>query len=117
MAPWKEYGRYGTVGIELLVSMALGYYGGRALDARLGGHGWITFVGFLFGVAVGFRSIFAAGRHMEKDALEEERKEREEAKARAWEETHARRHDEEAVVEQRHDDHGGGESGAEGGDG
>jgi ATP synthase protein I len=69
-------GRYGTVGIELIVSMALGYYAGRALDARIGGRGWITFIGFLLGVAVGFRSIFATARHMQKDIERAEKRQR-----------------------------------------
>jgi ATP synthase protein I len=76
MTPWREYGRYGTVGIELIVSMALGYYGGRYFDARVGGGGWLTFLGFLFGVAVGFRSIFAAARHMQRDVERQERRAR-----------------------------------------
>lgn len=74
---WRDYGRYGTVGIELIVTMALGYYGGRALDTRLSGHGWITFVGFLLGVIVGFRSIFVAGRHMQRDVERAEKADRE----------------------------------------
>jgi ATP synthase protein I len=76
MNPWKDFGRYGTVGIELILSMAIGYYGGRAIDARVGGHGWVTFAGFLAGVAVGFRSIFATARHMQKDIERAERSER-----------------------------------------
>jgi hypothetical protein len=76
MTPWREYGRYGTVGIELLVSIALGYYGGRAIDVRVGGGGWVTFTGFLFGVSVGFRSIFVAARYMQRDIEREERRAR-----------------------------------------
>jgi hypothetical protein len=76
MTPWKEFGRYGTVGIELLLSMAIGYYGGRALDVRVGGHGWVTFLGFLGGITVGFRSLFATARHMEKDIERAEKRDR-----------------------------------------
>jgi ATP synthase protein I len=74
MTPWKDLGRYGTVGIELILSMAIGYYGGRAIDARVGGHGWVTFLGFVGGVAVGFRSIFATARYMPKDIERAERR-------------------------------------------
>jgi ATP synthase protein I len=91
MTPWREYGRYGTVGIELIVSMGLGYYGGRALDARVGAGGWITFVGFLLGVAVGFRSIFAAARYMQRDIAREERRARGED---PWNEDDPKGHDE-----------------------
>jgi len=73
MTPWKDFGRYGTVGIELLVSIAIGYYGGRAIDTRVGAHGWVTFLGFVLGVAVGFRSIFATASHMQKDIERAER--------------------------------------------
>jgi ATP synthase protein I len=73
---FRDYGRYGTVGIELIISMAIGYYGGRYLDARIGGHGWVTFVGFLLGVILGFRAIFAAGRHLQRDAERAERADR-----------------------------------------
>jgi F0F1-type ATP synthase assembly protein I len=75
-ADWRGYGRYGTVGIELIVTMALGYYGGRYLDARVGGRGWVTFAGFILGIVLGFRAIFAAGRHMERDVERAERADR-----------------------------------------
>jgi ATP synthase protein I len=67
MTPWKDYGRYGSVGIDLILSMAVGYYGGRWIDARVGAHGWITLAGFLAGLGVGFRTIFRAGKHMQRD--------------------------------------------------
>ena len=74
---WRDYGRYGTVGIELIVTMALGYYGGRYVDARIGAHGWVTFVGFGLGVILGFRAIFAAGRQMQRDVERAEKTDRE----------------------------------------
>lgn len=98
MTPWKDFGRYETVGIELLLSMAIGYYGGRAIDTRVGGHGWITFVGFLAGVAVGFRSIFATARHMQKDIERAEKRERGE---HPWQEEPARRDEDDADTPQK----------------
>jgi len=76
MAPFKEYGRYGSVGLELLLSMAVGYYGGRWIDGRFGGHGWLTLAGFLAGVVVGFRAIFQVGKHMQRDIERAERRDR-----------------------------------------
>jgi len=67
MHPLRDVGRYGTVGIELLVSMALGYYGGRWLDDRWGAHGWLTGVGSFLGVAAGFYSIWKASQSMQND--------------------------------------------------
>ena len=76
MTPWKQYGRYGSVGIELILSMALGYYGGRWLDGKLGTHGWLTWIGFAVGVYAGFRSLFVTAKKMQKDIETEEREER-----------------------------------------
>jgi ATP synthase protein I len=76
MHPLKDVGRYGTVGIELLVSMALGYYGGRWLDARWSTGGWFAGGGAFLGVVVGFYSLWKASRTMMRDIEEAERRER-----------------------------------------
>jgi hypothetical protein len=76
MLPLKDFGRYGTVGIELIVAMAFGYYGGRWIDQKVGAGGWITGIGALFGVVVGFYSIWRAAQTMERDVLRAEKKER-----------------------------------------
>jgi len=76
MSPWKDFGRYGSVGFELVLSMAIGFYGGRWIDARLGAHGWITLVGFLGGTGVGFRMLFQASKSMMRDIERTERKDR-----------------------------------------
>jgi membrane associated rhomboid family serine protease len=67
MHPLRDLGRYGTVGLDLLISMALGYYGGRWLDARVGAQGWVTGAGALLGVIVGFYSLWKASRTMQRD--------------------------------------------------
>lgn len=75
--PWKAYGRYGSIGIELVLSILLGYYGGHWLDGKVGGDkGYITAAGFLIGVYAGFRSLFAVAKKMQRDIEEEEMKER-----------------------------------------
>jgi len=75
--PWKAYGRYGSIGIELVLSILLGYYGGLWLDGKIGGgHGYITGLGFLIGVYAGFRSLFVVAKKMQRDIEEEEMKER-----------------------------------------
>jgi F0F1-type ATP synthase assembly protein I len=77
MHPLRDVGRYGTVGIELLVSMGLGYYVGRWIDGKVGGHGWGTGIGAFLGVVVGFYSLWKASQSMQRDALRAEREERE----------------------------------------
>lgn len=75
MKGMKAFGRYGSLGFELLASIAVGYYGGLWLDRKLGTH-WIAFVGFLLGCYAGFRTLFKAASHMQRDIELEERLER-----------------------------------------
>jgi F0F1-type ATP synthase assembly protein I len=77
VTPWKDYGRYGSVGIELVVSVVLGYYAGHWLDGKWGGgRGWLTAIGSIVGVYAGFRAIFSAASHMQADIERAERRER-----------------------------------------
>jgi hypothetical protein len=77
VTPWKDYGRYGSVGIELVVSVVLGYYAGHWLDGKWGGgRGWLTAIGSIVGVYAGFRAIFSAASHMQADIERAERLER-----------------------------------------
>jgi F0F1-type ATP synthase assembly protein I len=79
--PWKAYGRYGSVGIELALSIVIGVLGGRWLDDRYaGGHGWLAIAGLVVGVYAGFRQVFRAAKEIER---ENERADREDAAARA----------------------------------
>ncbi len=75
--PWKAFGRYGSLGIELILSMAIGYYGGRWLDGKLGTQGWLAGIGFFIGLYSGFRQIFRAAKQMQLEADREEAEERE----------------------------------------
>jgi F0F1-type ATP synthase assembly protein I len=73
---WKDLGRYGTVGLELVLSILIGFFGGQWLDKKFGGgHGWLTIAGFVVGCYAGFRSIYKAYRVMQRQAAEETRRE------------------------------------------
>jgi ATP synthase protein I len=75
--PWREYGRYGSVGIELVLSIMLGWYVGHWLDGKIaGGHGWLTAAGFVIRVYAGFRALFMAASYMQRDIERAERRER-----------------------------------------
>jgi F0F1-type ATP synthase assembly protein I len=71
----KAYGKYGAVGMELILSIGVGYYFGAWLDGRFGTH-WIAFVGFLLGCYAGFRALFRVAKQMQRDVELEERMER-----------------------------------------
>ncbi|MBM4339617.1 MAG: AtpZ/AtpI family protein [Deltaproteobacteria bacterium] len=54
----KEWFRYGGIGVEMLASVLIGAFGGYGLDYLLDTRPWLMIVGFIFGSAAGFRSIF-----------------------------------------------------------
>lgn len=69
----RGVGRYGTAGLELVVGMGIGFFGGRWLDQRFGGgHGYFVIGGVIFGLVAGFRNLFRAAKNMQKDLEREE---------------------------------------------
>ncbi len=69
--PWKSVGRYGTVGIELVLSVLIGLFGGQYLDVRFGTK-WIWMVGFITGIYAGFRGLLKTAAKMSRDIEEAE---------------------------------------------
>ena len=66
--PYNEMGRYGGVGIELILAMLLLGGLGHWLDGRyFGGHDYGMFIGGALGVAVGVRTLVQAAKRMQKD--------------------------------------------------
>ena len=78
----RGLGDYGTVGLDLVLSILLGFFGGRWLDGKLGAHGWLTVLGFLLGVIAGFRSLYRAAVKMRKETEAEDERERRERRER-----------------------------------
>jgi hypothetical protein len=66
--PWNELGRYGGVGLELVLSMLLLGAAGHWLDRRWGAtHDWGMTAGFLLGIAVGVRTLVRTANRMQRD--------------------------------------------------
>jgi ATP synthase protein I len=59
---------YATVGLEFGLSLLVGLFGGRWLDNKFGTAHWLTFIGFGFGVAAGYRAIYRAAQAANRDA-------------------------------------------------
>ncbi len=55
---WRYLGLAFNFGISLALAMAIGYFGGRWLDGRLGTEPWFALVGLVLGVVAGFRILF-----------------------------------------------------------
>jgi F0F1-type ATP synthase assembly protein I len=66
--PYKEMGRYGGVGIDLVLAILLLGALGHWLDARyFAPHDYAMVCGGLLGVAVGVRSLVRAAKRMQRD--------------------------------------------------
>jgi hypothetical protein len=66
--PWNELGRYGGVGIELVLSILILSAIGHWLDQRYWhGHDWGMAIGFFLGIAVGVRTLVRTARRMQRD--------------------------------------------------
>ncbi len=70
----RQVGVLSGVGLTLVISTVLGFWGGYVLDAWLGTKPWLMLVGLLFGIAAGFVNLFRAagifgreGRQAERD--------------------------------------------------
>jgi F0F1-type ATP synthase assembly protein I len=74
---WKGMGSYGTVGIEVALSVLVGLIGGHWLDGKLGTGPWLTVVGVVYGVAAAARALYRATRRANQEAEELDRRERE----------------------------------------
>ncbi len=75
---WKGVGSYGAVGLEVVLSVAVGLVAGSWLDKRLGTGPWLTIVGVVYGVAAAARALYRAARQATREAEELDRREREE---------------------------------------
>ena len=74
---WKGAGSYGMVGLEVILSVLLGFFGGYWLDGKLDTRPWLTLIGFAYGVAAAARALYRAARRATKEAEDLERRERE----------------------------------------
>ena len=107
--PWAEIGRYGSVGIELVLTILILGGLGHWLDARYwGSSGWGTGVGFVLGVAVAFRNLMRTAAHMQRDI---ERAEARDPAASRWKVDESWLHKEDAgdsIAPRSDPDHSGG---------
>ncbi len=73
----RQLGVLSGVGLTLVLSTVLGFWGGLALDRWLGTSPWLMLVGLLLGIAAGFVSLFravgAAGREEQQEGGDRER--------------------------------------------
>ena len=58
----------GSLGIEMGLAVAVGYFGGHALDGVFATDPYLTYTGLAVGIAAGFRGLYRlARRHAERE--------------------------------------------------
>lgn len=65
---YRAYATYGTVGMQLVLSLCVGLFGGQWLDAKAGTAPVLAIVGTLLGIVAGFRSLYQAAMKMQAEA-------------------------------------------------
>ncbi len=61
-------GTLSTIGISVVVAIAIGVYVGLKLDEWLGTAPWFFFIFLFFGIVAGFRNIYImAGKEIRRD--------------------------------------------------
>ncbi len=68
----KQLGSLSTIGLEIGLSIAVGYLGGQWLDGKLGTEPWLQWIGFGFGLAAAARSLYRVVRRAQRMMEEED---------------------------------------------
>jgi len=74
---WKGLGAYGTVGLEIALSVIVGLLAGQWLDKKLGTAPWLMIIGLAYGIAAGARALYRALKRANREAEELDRKDAE----------------------------------------
>jgi ATP synthase protein I len=65
----KVAARVGAVGLELILAIGFGYFGGVWLDGKLGTTPYLTIAGFVVGLIAGFKSLWNVAKRTKMDSL------------------------------------------------
>ena len=74
-AVYKGLGGFGTLGLEIVLSILFGLFGGSYLDGRFGTEPVLMWIGFGLGVGTAIRAIQRALSLMRRETAREERAE------------------------------------------
>jgi ATP synthase protein I len=70
---YRAMGSWGTLGLEIVLSVGIGFFGGRWIDGRFGTTPWISVLGFFFGCGAAAKAIHRTWVEMQKVTAREER--------------------------------------------
>jgi ATP synthase protein I len=63
---WQVAGQTGAVGLEILLALAFGYFGGRYLDGKFGSGPWLQWIGLVVGVGAAVNALVRVTRAYKK---------------------------------------------------
>ncbi len=70
---WRGVGSFGTLGLEIVLCIAFGFFGGRWLDEKFSTAPYLAGLGFVFGLAAAIKGVMRAHAEMQALAAKEER--------------------------------------------
>jgi ATP synthase protein I len=70
---YKAIGSFGTLGLEIVLSILFGAYAGYWLDNRFGTKPWLMALGFFFGLGAAGKAVQRSLKQMQKVTEQEER--------------------------------------------
>lgn len=68
----KSAGGLSTLGLDIVLSMVFGFFGGRWLDGRFGTAPWLSMVGLAFGLIAAGRFLYRATQKMKRETEHDE---------------------------------------------
>jgi ATP synthase protein I len=71
---YQGLGKYGTLGLEIVLSILFGFWVGHWADQKLGTRGWLSIVGFGLGVAAAVRAVVRTARELKRETEREDQK-------------------------------------------
>ncbi len=72
---YKAVGSWSTLGLEIVLSIMFGFFGGRWLDGKFGTDPYLAVLGFFFGCGAAGKAIYRNWQDMERVTKREEREE------------------------------------------
>jgi ATP synthase protein I len=69
---WRTAAITGSAGLEIAVSILIGYYGGRYLDGKFGTAPWLAWIGFAAGVGSAVKAVLRLVRSYQRTIKKEE---------------------------------------------
>lgn len=72
---YKAVGSWSTVGLEIVLSIMVGFFGGRWLDGKFGTDPYLSVLGFFFGCGAAAKALMRTTKEMQRVTKREEREE------------------------------------------